>query len=188
MPDWLTDLWPPSLEAALAALLVVSIAAAALGARLTGRLRGRRRRRAAAHGRRMETRAPAALTRRGYRVIERHPALTVEYAVDGAPRELTLEADLLVARGGRRYVVEVKTGGATQVERRDTRRQLLEYAVHYDADGVLLYDADADALHTVEFPLPTARARWPLALAALLIGLALGLLLARAGLIDRLVR
>ncbi len=188
MPDWLTDLWPPPLEGALAAALLVLIAGLALGARLAGRLRGRRRRRAAAHGRRMETRAPAALARRGFRVIERHPALCVEYRVDGAPRELNLEADLLVARRGRRYVVEVKTGGATQIERRDTRRQLLEYAVHYDADGVLLYDADADELHTVEFPLPGPRTRWPLALGALLVGLAIGLLLAQSGLLARLVR
>lgn len=166
---------PPAALYALLATLAIGLA---LGVSAAGRLRGRRRRRAAAHGRRMERRAPAALARRGFRVIERHPALTVEYHVDGEPRSLTLEADLLVARRGRRYVVEVKTGGATQIERRDTRRQLLEYAVHYAADGVLLYDADADELHAVEFPLPAARARWPLALAGLLVGVALGALAA----------
>lgn len=154
---------PPEL-APLAPWLLVAAAAIglALGLALAGRARERRRRRAAAHGRRMEARAPAALARRGYRIIERHPALTIVWRVDGEPRELTLEADLLVARDGRRYVVEVKTGGATQVERRDTRRQLLEYAAYYRADGVLLYDADDDTLHAVDFPLarPARRLLW----------------------------
>jgi hypothetical protein len=166
---------PTPVIAALVALAV--LAGLGAGLALAGRRRARRRQRAADHGRRMEHRAPAALTRRGYRVIERHPALTVRWHVDGAPRELNLEADLLVARGGRRYVVEVKTGGATQVERRDTRRQLLEYAVHYRADGVLLYDADADSLHTVEFPLRARTRRLAWLLAGCLIG-ALGTLAA----------
>ncbi|MCB9528466.1 MAG: hypothetical protein H6701_08745 [Myxococcales bacterium] len=166
---------PPLAPWLIAAAAVIGLA---LGLALAGRARERRRRRAAAHGRRMEARAPAALARRGYRVIERHPALTVVWHVDGEPRELTLEADLLVARGGRRYVVEVKTGGAAQVERRDTRRQLLEYAVHYRADGVLLYDADDDTLRAVDFPLPRPARRLLWFALGLLAGVALAALLA----------
>lgn len=146
------------------------------GLRLAGAGRRWRRRRASHHGRRMESKAPAALARRGYRVIERHPALTVTWFVDDTPRELTLEPDLLVARGGRRFLVEVKTGGSARPESRDTRRQLLEYAAYFRADGVLLYDADQDALRAVEFPLPRARPRWPAVLFGAVIGAVVGAL------------
>lgn len=171
----LTEIWPPSWPSPWIPLLVIAaVIGLALGARLAGWRQRRRRIRASAHGRRMEERAPAALERRGYRVIERHPVVAVEWFVDGAPQPLELEPDLLVARGGRRFLVEVKTGGATRAERRDTRRQLLEYAAYAPVDGVLLYDADRDELRAVEFPIvrrPTGG--WAIA-AALAIGLALG--------------
>lgn len=172
MPSW-SEIWPRAWPWALAA-------AALLGLYLGGRLaRWRRRRvrvRASAHGRRMEERAPAALERHGYRVIERHPELIVEWWVDGEPRTLELAPDLLVARGRRRYLVEVKTGGSARPEKQETRRQLLEYAAYGPVDGVLLYDADSDRLRAVEFPLdrPPGRGRlWPLLL-GLLVGLLLG--------------
>lgn len=138
----------------VSAAVVILLAGFMVGRRWADGRRSRRRRRAAAHGRAMEERAPAALARRGYRVIERHPRHTIEWWVDGEPRELTLEPDLRVARGGRELLVEVKTGGAARVEQRDTRRQLLEYAAYCDCDGILLYDADADTLREVVFPLP----------------------------------
>ena len=39
-----------------------------------------------------------------------------------------------------------------------TRRQLLEYALAYDVDGVLLVDMTAGRLHQVEFPTLDRRA------------------------------
>ncbi len=161
-----SELWPWCVAVAAALGLY-------LGARWSGWRRRRRRLRASSHGRRMEDRAPAALQRHGYRVIERHPALSVEWWVDDAPRTLELAPDLLVERGGRRYLVEVKTGGAARPEKQETRRQLLEYAAYAPVHGVLLYDADRDRLRAVEFPLD--RARGPGAcLAAALLGAAAG--------------
>ena len=142
---------------------------AAIAAWLAGRVR-RRRQRASAHGRRMEAQAPAMLEAMGYTVIARHPERAVRWFVDGEPRETVLRADLLVTRGRRRYAVEVKTGGATQVEKGATRRQLLEYAVHYAVDGVLLFDADRRLLREVRFPLTHRRRRWPWFVIGLLIG------------------
>lgn len=171
MPSW-SDIWPPGWPPPwVVGALLAAVAGVALGLRLARWRRRRRRLRASAHGRRMEDRAPAALERRGYRVIERHPALTVEWRLDGAPQPLELAPDLLVARGRRRYLVEVKTGGAARPEKQETRRQLLEYAVYAPVDGVLLYDADRDALRAVEFPIERGGRGWPW---ALLIGAALG--------------
>lgn len=160
--------WPPPWIVALALAVALGLGA---GLRLARWRRRRRRLRASAHGRRMEDKAPAALERRGYRVIERHPVLAIEWRLDGAPQPLELAPDLLVSRGGRRYLVEVKTGGAARPEKQETRRQLLEYAAYAPVDGVLLYDADRDELRAVEFPIERGgRGR----IAALLLGAALG--------------
>ncbi len=172
MPSW-SEIWPAGWPPPWAVALAVAAAAGvALGLRLARWRRRRRRLRASAHGRRMEDRAPAALERRGYRVIERHPALAIEWSLDGEPQPLELAPDLLVSRGGRRYLVEVKTGGAARPEKQETRRQLLEYAAYAPVHGVLLYDADRDRLRAVDFPIERGgRGGW---LPALLVGAALG--------------
>ncbi len=117
--------------------------------------------------------APRALARRGFRVLRRHPRGALEWRLNGEPRRSEVEADLLVSRAGQRYVVEVKTGRGTRPTKRDTRRQLLEYTLAYDVDGVLLLDADADTLHRVEFP--TGRGRPANRIAWFIAGVAVGL-------------
>jgi hypothetical protein len=73
--------------------------------------------------------------------------------VDGEIREYVVRADALVKRKRRTCVAEFKGGaGSSSVTNRATRRQLLEYAVLFDVDGVLLVDADTGHIHEVEFP------------------------------------
>lgn len=169
MSSW-SEIWPRAWPWLVAAAALIGLY---LGLRTSGWRRRRRRLRASAHGRRMEELAPAALKRHGYRVIQRHPDLTVEWHVDGEPRTTEVAPDLLVARGFRRYLVEVKTGGSARPEKAETRRQLLEYAAYGPVHGVLLYDADRDRLSRIEFPLPRpdGPGRW---LLAALIGAAIG--------------
>lgn len=124
---------------------------------LRDRARRRRQQRRADRGRALEADAPAMLTRAGYRVLRRHPEARYTWWIDGEARETALAADLLVERGGARYVVEVKSGRGVRAERRETRRQLLEYALTYAVDGVLLLDAEAGRLHEVAFERKPAR-------------------------------
>jgi hypothetical protein len=78
-------------------------------------------------------------------------------SVSGREVEVRLFADLLVARGRKRYVAEVKTGAvAPRIDNAPTRRQLLEYLFAFGVDGVLLVDASADRVHEVVFSLPPA--------------------------------
>lgn len=146
-------------------LLVVVLVGAAVG--LTWYVtrhratRGRRRSlSAAAHGRAMEALAPQMIERRGFEILEEQVDCRYEFLVDGEPREATLRADMIAMRDGNRYVVEIKTGNSGKATHRGTRRQLLEYALYYDVDGVLLLDADRDAVFEVEFPAePVAQSR-----------------------------
>ncbi len=131
--------------------LVVALLALALwvrGGRDARRSRARQRR-----ADRGELRAERLLEREGYRVEERQASVQWVMEVDGEPVEVEARADLLVRRGRRRYVAEVKTGTrAPDPCFPRTRRQLLEYALVYEVDGVLLVDVEDRAIYEVAFP------------------------------------
>jgi len=169
---------PPDVAVALGAL---ALAVAAVQLALFAMRRWWRRRRLlgrfarAAAG---ERRGADLLVANGYRVLGAQVAAEYPVCVDGATVHVALRADYLVTKGGATYVAEVKTGAAApRIETSSTRRQLLEYRVAFAVDGVLLVDADADAIHTVRFPRfePSGRATaapWPI-VALAIAGMAL---------------
>jgi hypothetical protein len=175
---------PPDLL--LAAAGVAALWALVQTARLTlrGFFQRRRLTRSRERGALGEVRAEVMLRRRGFTILGRQVGVTYGLGVDGQHVPVDLRADYVVAEGGRRYVAEVKTGAfAPRIETAATRRQLLEYRIAFDVDGVLLVDAEADRVRLVEFPLPGARRGrrsegsgrlgW---LVALVIGVAAGVL------------
>jgi len=98
-----------------------------------------------------EMRAEPLLGRAGYEIVERQARRSWTVYADGVPLDIGLRADLLVVRGGRRYVAEVKTGKiAPRLDHAATRRQLLEYRLAFGVDGVLLVDPDAERVTVVE--------------------------------------
>ena len=102
-----------------------------------------------------EALAEKLLAKAGYRVEARQATQRWSVAVDGAAQPVTLRADFVVTRGGRRYVAEVKTGSdAPDVAAPATRRQLLEYRCAFGVDGVLLVDAESRRVHAIDFTLP----------------------------------
>ncbi len=104
-----------------------------------------------------EVDAGALLEEAGYRVLARQVAGSWTVEADGEPQTFGLRADYLVDRAGRRYIAEVKTGRrATRLSNGATRRQLLEYWAAFEVDGVLLVDADLEAITEVEVD-PAAR-------------------------------
>jgi hypothetical protein len=121
-----------------------------------------------------EREAETLLADAGFRVIGRQVPATMMLVVDGRPLETVVRADLLAMRGGQRYVAEVKTGRvAPRIESASTRRQLLEYRLAYDVDGVLLVDAELGTVREITFPLlALAPRRGAPTLALLAIGLA----------------
>lgn len=146
-----------------------ALAAAALGAlawagwaRAVARWRWATVRR---RGRKGEIAAPAVLRAAGYRVIEEQVEREIALAVDGVDRPVRVRVDLLVERrrDGARFAAEVKTGQkAPNPAQSATRRQLLEYRLAYDVEGVLLVDMEAGSVHVVDWPgldLPGAGAR-----------------------------
>ncbi len=144
MMTWTTVL----LVALSVALIVLSIAL--LRVRSVWSRRSRRRVRRAMRG---EHRARALLERHGYAVDGEQISTHWRITVDGAPLDLEVRADFLVRRDGRRLVAEVKTGALAPDPRHPpTRRQLLEYWLAYDTDGVLLVNAESGRIVEVGFP------------------------------------
>jgi hypothetical protein len=136
------------LVAALA-LGLVAVALHAIWRRWRASWRARRRARIALAG---ERDAIDLLRREGYEVeaVQARRIFTVR--VDGVAVEVELRADLLLRQGRRRFVADVKTGEvAPRLTTAATRRQLLEYRVAYDVDGVLLVDMASRRVHVVEF-------------------------------------
>jgi hypothetical protein len=76
--------------------------------------------------------------------------------VDDEPVEVTNRIDFLVRGTDGVRVAEVKTGGRAPDPRHPaTRRQLLEYCLAYQVDGVLLVDMVEGRIHEVRFDLPS---------------------------------
>lgn len=100
-----------------------------------------------------EERARAWLEELGYEVLGAQVVAQHSVEVDGLAVIVPLRADYLAARRGLRYVVEVKTGSfAPRIETSATRRQMLEYRIAFDVDGVLLVDGETGKVHAITFP------------------------------------
>lgn len=81
-------------------------------------------------------------------VRQRWPVHHGAHAID-----IALRADALVRRGERRFVAEVKsTSLVADLRHGPTRRQLLEYAIAYGTDGVLLVDMHTRRIEEISFP------------------------------------
>ncbi len=115
---------------------------------LRGRLERHRR-----TGARAEKKALRLLERAGFKLIRREAPATLTVVVDGVPQQFDVRADLLLSRKRRVYLAEIKAGEASgTIRNRATRRQLLEYALAFDVDGLLLVDVARARIRLVEFP------------------------------------
>jgi hypothetical protein len=145
-------------------------------ARLRRVLRERARR-----GAEGELEAEPLLRRLGYRIEARQAAAAWTVHVGGEAREVQVRADFLVRRGARLLAADVKTGRlAPLIENAATRRQLLEYRMAFEVDGVLLVNVENGEAEEVEFTLPRQAPPWDLRLIWLALGFGLGLAAALA--------
>jgi hypothetical protein len=144
---------PPEALALVAALALAVAFVQALF--LAGRRWARRRRMAIRMERAQdgEERAARLLEEHGFVVSGAQAVVEHAVRIDDRVVVVALRADYLAEKNGARYVVEVKTGAlAPKIETSATRRQMLEYRIAFDVDGVVLVDAESGRVHEVTFP------------------------------------
>lgn len=145
-----------ALQFVLVGALLGAVLALALAQFFRGTVRSFKAKKRASRALRGEKNAETLLATDGYRVLDRQVTRIFNVDVGDVTHAIELRADLLVTRGERTFVAEVKTGDhAPSIETANTRRQLLEYRVAFDVDGVLLVDVEDDSVEEVVFPLPT---------------------------------
>ena len=138
------------------ALVFVGLAAAALVVWITLSLR--RWWKARVLGARMgraadgEQLAERWLIAQGYTILERQASRRCVMYINDRVAEFDVRADLIVAQGDERLLVEVKTGEVADPRVPQTRRQLREYAEIFEVDAVAVFDATRQRLYRVAFP------------------------------------
>lgn len=106
-------------------------------------------------GVKLEQKAARFLISKGFKIIGEQVVYDHAYYVDHEEVISTINIDYLVEKGEKLFVVEVKSGkSAISIKNRSTRRQLLEYAVAIDCDGVYLLDMENRNLQLIEFQFP----------------------------------
>lgn len=106
-----------------------------------------------------EKNAVKFLRHRGYKILAAQLQETIVVYVDGQPEKSTVRADFLVRKGWKKYIVEVKSGQQGTVKLPNVRRQLLEYKLVYQPDGILLLDMEHRNLQEIRFAYPRRSSR-----------------------------
>lgn len=127
-----------------------------------------------AEGEEGERRARGILKRRGYRIVDSQPEYWVKVQINGSEKRYKIKPDFIVAKGGSRFVVEVKKSvSADPIGNRYTRRQVMDYYMALRPDGVFTIDAENEQIHHIDLGrMVLGRSRWKVGFLCLLCFLA----------------
>ena len=128
---------------------VFGMAVALLFLKLIKRRKVNRRMQRAKRG---EIKAVNLLEKNGYQIVDIQKEGFYTLEIDDKPHIAKVKADLIISKGNRTFVAEVKTGEkATSPRNIDTRRQLLEYYLVYKPHGIILVDMEKEQLRHVKY-------------------------------------
>ena len=117
------------------------------------------------------------MIKNGYKIIKYHYRKQYDVKQNDDKIKINLEADYIVKRRGKRYIAEVKSGdSATEIKNSSTRRQLLEYSLFIENDGLILVDMENQKLSRIEFPVDARHSSFGILkfLITLILGISLG--------------
>lgn len=99
-----------------------------------------------------EKKAIDLLRKYGFDILDVQKSASYSIFINGKPKEITVRADMIVRKGGKVYVAEVKSGKTSpSLSLPATRRQLLEYYLVYKPAGLLLVDMEQEKIKTIEY-------------------------------------
>lgn len=99
-----------------------------------------------------EKKAIDLLKKYGFDILDVQKSASYFIFINGKPKEIKVRADVIVKKGGKVYVAEVKSGkNSPLLNVPATRRQLLEYYLVYKPAGLLLVDMEQEKIKTIEY-------------------------------------
>lgn len=130
-----------------------------------------------AKAKKAEREAIYLLKKNGFNVIGIQVKRNIMTYIDGKPYSGYVKVDFLAQKNRKKYVVEVKTGQQTRATQSLVRRQLLEYFLVYNPQGILLLDMERKKIQTIEFDWGTDKYSWTNLFIAGILGLFIGILI-----------
>ncbi|WP_274964091.1 MULTISPECIES: hypothetical protein [Tepidanaerobacter] len=102
--------------------------------------------------RKSEFKAIEFVESKGFEIVDLQSEREYILSVDGKPHKITVRADMIIKKGNKIYIAEVKSGKkVTSPKHSGTRRQLLEYFMVYRPHGLILIDMERKKIRTVEY-------------------------------------
>ncbi|MGK0446412.1 MAG: hypothetical protein ACJA2M_000180 [Polaribacter sp.] len=103
-------------------------------------------------GLKLETAAEDFLRKKGFNILSSQEIYFHNYVVNGHKKQNKLIVDYIAEKSGKKYIIEVKSGKkAISLDDKNSRRQLLEYDLVIENDGVILLDMENENLQFVNF-------------------------------------
>jgi len=119
------------------------------------------------------------LNNEGYKIVDIQQKQPIVLYIDGKPYSSYVQVDFIVKKNRKKYIVEVKTGKKTRATTALVRRQLLEYYLVFNPQGILLLDMDKGTLKRIEFEWGKPTYSWYGFIIAGLLGALFGIMLWR---------
>ncbi|UAM99113.1 hypothetical protein K8354_04620 [Polaribacter litorisediminis] len=120
--------------------------------KLSERSKKRARKKRFERGLKLETAAEDFLRKKGFNILSSQEIYFHNYLVNGHKKQNKLIVDYITEKSGKKYIIEVKSGKkAISLDDKNSRRQLLEYDLVIENDGVILLDMENENLQFVNF-------------------------------------
>jgi hypothetical protein len=98
------------------------------------------------------------LRRAGFQILDKNRKEAVITVINGKDHYGNLEADYIVKKQGKKFVIVVHSGeGSPDANEPNYRRRLLEYDRVFSTSGILILDLNKGQIHRVNFRFPHER-------------------------------
>ncbi|MEA2022383.1 MAG: hypothetical protein U9N08_07910 [Candidatus Caldatribacteriota bacterium] len=99
-----------------------------------------------------EKEAEKLLQKKGYTIVDIQKSKPILITIGDKIHRYLIRIDYLVRKNGKVYVVEVKSGEKNPyITNRETRRQMLEYYLAYQPNGIILLNMRNKSISEVKF-------------------------------------
>ena len=102
-------------------------------------------------GKKAEQKAIKLLKKNGYKIESFQTTAKGKLLQDDETVSFFIRADLIVSKGKKKFIAEVKSGKAASIEEINTRRQLLEYSKVFNNKNLILIDTEKNKIKKIEF-------------------------------------